>query len=231
MAAGTRGAATRRELRAAAVVLLAVVLLSAVVGALWGVLSPAEQLLVVEPTRGATLTGESVHRFDAVALFAGFGAVSGLLSAVAAWRWRRMRGPIQCLGLLLGSVVGAWVMASLGDAVHSWDNPRPYAPQVGEIVSLPVGLDTVEALIPQPMVAALVLLILAGFSAGEDLGTGWSSPFDESRAQLPDGQPGNPLGPAQSVAPEASGSASAGASTPPGAPPNTASAAPPTPPG
>ncbi|MGI5220187.1 DUF2567 domain-containing protein [Nocardia sp. CA-290969] len=179
---GTRGGA-RRELRAAAVLAAAVVVLSVVAGVVWGLLAPTELVLVVEPGRGATLVGESLHRFDALALFAGAGAVTGVLSAAAAWRWRRMRGPIQLIGLLLGSAAGAWVMAWAGEAVTTWNNPRPDDPPVGQIVALPVGLESPLVLLVQPLTAALVILVLAGLSATEDLGSGFMSPFGESRPQ------------------------------------------------
>ncbi|WP_068038858.1 DUF2567 domain-containing protein [Nocardia speluncae] len=188
---GSRGDAARREhrgggrkeLRAAAVLLAAVVVLSVFAGAVWGLLAPTELVLVVEPGRGATLVGESLHRFDALAIFAGLGAVTGVLSAAAAWRWRRMRGPIQLIGLLLGSVAGAWVMAWVGETINDWDNPRPGDPPVGQIVSLPVGLESPLALLVQPLTAALVILLLAGLSTTEDLGSGFMSPFGESRPQ------------------------------------------------
>lgn len=180
---GTRVAGAVRELRAAGVLLVAVVVVSLLVGGLWGLLAPTERLLVVEPGRGAGLVGESLHRFDAVALFTAAGAVTGLLSAVAAWRYRRMRGPIQFAGLLLGSVAGAWVMSWAGHAVNHWDNPRPVDPPVGRIVALPVDLDGSMALLAQPLVASLVILLLAGLSTTEDLGTGYLSPFGDSRRQ------------------------------------------------
>lgn len=182
--AGRNRAGTRREVRAALVLLLAVVLVSVLVGALWGLLAPTERVLVVEPGRGAALVGESLHRFDATALFAGAGAVTGFLSAVAAWRWRRMRGPLQCAGLLLGSVAGAQLMAWAGNMVATWDNPRPADPPVGQIVALPVELGTQLALVVQPLLAGLVILLLAGLSPAEDLGTGFVSAFGDSRPQL-----------------------------------------------
>ncbi|MFI1461717.1 DUF2567 domain-containing protein [Nocardia carnea] len=182
-AARARRGGARKEMRAAAVLLAAVVVLSVFAGVVWGLLVPTESVLVVEPGRGATLVGESLHRFDALAIFAGLGAVTGVLSAAAAWRWRRMRGPIQLVGLLLGSVAGAWVMAWIGEAVNAWDNPRPDDPPVGQIVSLPVGLESPLALLVQPLTVALVILILAGLSTTEDLGSGFMSPFGDSRPQ------------------------------------------------
>ncbi len=188
-----RWSGARRELRAAVVLLFAVAAASLLAGVIWGVLAPTERVLVVQPGRGAALVGESLHRFDALAVFTGIGAVTGLLSAVGAWRWRRMRGPIQAAGLLLGSAVGAWLMARLGETVNAWDNPRPHDPPVGQIVTLPVELESPLALVVQPLTAALVILLLAGLSTTEDLGTGWTSPFDDSRAQ-PYTDPGHEYG-------------------------------------
>ncbi|WP_084487569.1 DUF2567 domain-containing protein [Nocardia sienata] len=228
--AGRNRAGTRREVRAALVLMLAVVLASALVGALWGLLAPTERVLVVEPGRGAALVGESLHRFDATALFTGAGAVTGFLSAVVAWRWRRMRGPLQSAGLLLGSVAGAWIMAWFGNAVVAWDNPRPHDPPVGQIVALPVELGTQLALVVQPLLAGLVILLLAGLSPAEDLGTGFASAFGDSRPQpyaesegdgvayepVPSGTA--PAHPARAGAPAGLGGDAAGG--PPAAPPS-----------
>ncbi|WP_327114650.1 DUF2567 domain-containing protein [Nocardia sp. NBC_01730] len=162
----------RREMRAAAVIAVAVVVASAVGGVGWGWLAPTERLLVVEPGRGSVLTGESAHQFDAMALFLLAGAVLGLLSAIAAWRWRSARGPLLQIGLLIGSGVGAVVMARLGERVAEWLHPRPHNPPVGQIVALPIELGSTLALIVQPLVASLVMLFLAALSSSADLGTG-----------------------------------------------------------
>lgn len=216
--AGLRWAGARRELRAAVALLLAVAAASLLAGVVWGLLAPTERVLVVEPGRGAALVGESLHRFDALAVFTGVGAVTGLLSAIGAWRWRRMRGPIQTAGLLLGSAAGAWLMARLGETVNAWDNPRPHDPPVGQIVTLPVELESPLALVVQPLTAALVILLLAGLSATEDLGTGCTSPFDDSRAQ-PYTDSGDEYGAHRrepAAEPPAEAAAAAG-TTPPGA--------------
>jgi hypothetical protein len=171
----------RRELRAAVVIVIAVLLLSVLSGVVWGWLAPTEQLLVTQPGRGATLTGESVHQFDAMAIFVCIGAVTGLLSAVGAWRWRAMRGPILQAGLLIGSVVGAIAMSRLGEQVAKWHHPRPHDPPVGQIVVLPTAVGSWLALIVQPLVAALVVLLLAALYPSDDLGTGFGGPYGESR--------------------------------------------------
>ncbi|WP_174184654.1 DUF2567 domain-containing protein [Nocardia barduliensis] len=163
---------SRDEVRAVALAAVAVVVVSAIAGAGWGLLSPTERLLVVEPGRGVALTGESAHQFDALALFVLVGAVLGLLSALAVWRWRSARGPLLQLGLLFGSVVGAVVMAGAGEQVAAWLHPRPHDPPVGQIVALPIELGSSLALIVQPLFASFVMLFLAALSTSEDLGSG-----------------------------------------------------------
>ncbi|RDI49758.1 DUF2567 domain-containing protein [Nocardia mexicana] len=172
--------ARRRELRAVLWVVAAVLLVSAVGGALWGVLAPAEKVLVVEPGRGAALPGESAHRFDAVAIFVCAGAIAGLLSAAAVWRLRRLRGPLLQGGLLAGSLAGAWLMSWVGDQVAGLLHPRPSNPPVQAIVELapaivPSQVTGWTQLMVQPLIASLVVLVLAALSTSEDLGSGAGS--------------------------------------------------------
>jgi hypothetical protein len=174
-------AGVRRELRAALLIVAAVLAFSVLGGVVWGLLAPTEQLLVTQPGRGATLTGESLHQFDAVAIFVCIGAVVGLLSAAGVWRWRGVRGPILQIGLLIGSVVGAYAMSWVGELVAEWNHPRPDNPPVGQIVALPPELGSWLALIVQPLLASLVVLFLAALSPSEDLGTGFSGPIGEMR--------------------------------------------------
>lgn len=183
---GDNPSATVREVRAAAVLLAAVVLLSIVVGAIWGMLAPTRSYLVIEPDRPVPFTGENLHHFDALALFVCAGAATGLLSAVGAWRMRRMRGPIQVVGLVLGSGIGAVVMTWFGEIVAERRNPFPDELRVGEIVTEAPTVETWVALIVQPLTAALVMVFLAALSAGADLGTGFVSAFDDSRPLPPE---------------------------------------------
>ncbi|MFQ6331316.1 DUF2567 domain-containing protein [Nocardia sp. CWNU-33] len=176
-----RAVGMRREVRAAVVVGVAVLLLSVLGGVVWGWLAPTEQLLVVQPGRGSTLTGESVHQFDALAIFVCIGAVTGVLSAVGAWRWRAVRGPIVQVGLLAGSLAGAFAMSWVGEQLTRWQHPRPHDPPVGQIVVLPTEVSSWLALIVQPLLASLVVLFVAALYPSDDLGTGFSGLFGKSR--------------------------------------------------
>ncbi|WP_245839559.1 DUF2567 domain-containing protein [Nocardia donostiensis] len=197
MLPGEGASGLSREVRAAVGAAGAIILASALAGALWGVLAPTVRVLVVEPGREGTLTGESMHRFDAVAIFVCAGAVAGLLSAVGAWRLRRARGPIQQTGVLLGSIAGALVMAGFGEAVARWDNPRPDNPPAGQIVALAPEVGTWAALVVQPLVASLVMLFLAALSTSDDLGTGYLGAIGDSTPVSVAVEPPVPAGYAQ----------------------------------
>ena len=175
-----------RELRTALWIVSAVLVVSLVGGGVWGLLAPTEKLLVVEPGSGAPLTGESNHRFDALAIFACVGLVAALLSATAAWRRRAGRGPIMLAGLLLGSLAGAWLMAWFGERVAGWIHPRPHNPPVRTIVDLAPTVEGWTVLLLQPLLAGLVVLVLSALSTSEDLGSGRSRPVDGLRGTLSD---------------------------------------------
>lgn len=187
----SRPVGVRRELWAAALIAVGVVLINVLGGVVWAFLAPTEQFLVTKaragsvPAKGAALTGESVHQFDALAIFVCIGAVLGVLAAVGVWRWRAVRGPLLQLGLLVGSVAGAYLMAKVGEQVMRWQHPNPYDPPLGQIVQLPVHVGSWLALIVQPLLASLVVLFLAALSVKEDLGTGFSGPFGAARPVRP----------------------------------------------
>ncbi|WP_051024516.1 DUF2567 domain-containing protein [Nocardia aobensis] len=176
----SRGAAAAspapRELRAALWIVAAVLVVSIIGGGVWAMLAPTEKVFVVEPGSGMALTGESAHRFDAVAIFACVGLVTGLLSAAAVWRRRAIRGPIMLVSLLIGSLAGAWVMSWFGEQVARWIHPRSHNPPVHTVVELAPTVEGWTALLLQPLVAGLVVLLLSALSTSEDLGSGRGEP-------------------------------------------------------
>jgi hypothetical protein len=176
----------RSDLRVAAWLTGAVVLVGVVAGVAWGLLAPTEKVLVVDANHGAALTGESAHRFDAMAVFVALAAAAGLLSAVGAWRLaRRSRGPLLEGAVLLGSVVGAGAMVFVGEHVARLLHPRPDHPVLRTIVDVAPTVDGAAGrlatvpilhagpiLVVQPLIASLAVLILAALSTSEDLHTG-----------------------------------------------------------
>ncbi|MBB5917885.1 hypothetical protein BJY24_006797 [Nocardia transvalensis] len=180
----------RRELRAALVVAVAVLVVSALGGVVWGLLAPPEQVVVVDAGRGVALTGESAHRFDAVAIFVCIALVTGLLTAAAAWRVRWVRGPLLQGGLLVGSLAGAWSMAWIGDQVAGALHPHASNPPVHTIVELAAVVSPSQftgwaQLVVQPLMASLVVLVLAALSTSEDLGAGQRDPAASPGGERP----------------------------------------------
>lgn len=139
-------------------------------GAVWAFLAPAVRMLVVTEDRGVVLTTESLHRFDAVAIFVGIGLVLGVLSAVVVWGMRRSRGPGAVAALVLGSTLGAGVAALVGMGIARLRFPAVDSPTVGSIIAAAPGLSTPMVLIVQPLAAALVYLLLVSLSPHDDLG-------------------------------------------------------------
>ncbi|MEC3958529.1 DUF2567 domain-containing protein [Nocardia sp. CDC153] len=180
---GLRVDVVMREVRAAAVVFAALAAVSALAGVVWAYLAPAEQLLVVEPDRGTALTGESMHRFDALAIFVLIGIVLGVVGTAAVWRWRRVRGPILLCGILLGSLAGAFLTKVVGEAVAEQLHTRPKHPAVHTIVEFAPSVEGWAALIAQPLAAAVVVLLLTALSTSDDLGTGEYLPFGGQRPE------------------------------------------------
>ncbi|XGU20464.1 DUF2567 domain-containing protein [Rhodococcus sp. 3Y1] len=77
------------------------------------------------------MTGESLHQFDASAVFIWLALIVGVLSAVAAWLARLSRGPYALGGLIVGSVAGTGLMALVGSGVTKLRFPTADNPAVG----------------------------------------------------------------------------------------------------
>lgn len=166
----TRPKADRAEVRFAARVVVGVVAAGAIAGIVWGLLAPAQHFLVVSGGGAVSLTGESVHQFDAVALFLCLGLIVGVLSAVAVWTRRALRGVVPFLGLLVGSLVGAATTAVVGLGVVGLRFPSLTDLEIGQIVAATPGLGTALALIAQPLAASVVYAGLVAFSPDPHLG-------------------------------------------------------------
>ncbi|GAA4480605.1 hypothetical protein GCM10023094_27430 [Rhodococcus olei] len=168
--AARRRRTSRAEVRSAARVVVGVVVVSALAGIAWGLLVPAQHFLVVSGGGAVSLTGESDHQFDAVALLMCLGVILGVLAAVAVWTRRAVRGVPQLIGLLIGSAVGAAASALVGLGVAQLRFPTPDDVEIGRIVAATPGLGTTTALVVQPLVATLTYLLLVSLSPDPALG-------------------------------------------------------------
>ncbi|MGU3431448.1 DUF2567 domain-containing protein [Actinomycetes bacterium M1A6_2h] len=147
----------------------AVVVVSALAGVVWGILAPTEHLMVVEENRGILLTGESAHRFDALALFVCMSIGLGVVIGIGSWFAKAARGPAMTIALIASSLVGTVVAAGVGLAVGRWRHPHVTSPPVGDVVSFAPGLSTPVAVLAQPLVVALIVVVLASLSRSDDL--------------------------------------------------------------
>lgn len=150
-------------------VVVAAAVLGVIGGVVWGLLAPAEHFVVVEPGRGAALTGESLHRFDSLALFVCIALVSAVVLPVAFWTWRCKRGPVLYLGLLIGSAVGSAITLGIGVWIAGLIDPRPEDPSVGTVVAVAPGVESPLALVVGPLVVSLVVVLLAAMSPHDNL--------------------------------------------------------------
>ncbi|MFE4502469.1 DUF2567 domain-containing protein [Rhodococcus sp. NPDC056743] len=174
----------RIRLRTALLIGCSSAAVSALVGVLWAYLAPAEHLLVVSEGRGIALTGESLHQFDAVAIFVLLALILGVLTGVAAWLARLSRGPYALGGLIVGSALGTALMAAVGTGVAKLRFPAVDNPAVGEIIARAPGIGTLLVLIVQPLTACIMTLILVALSPYDDLGVADHADDAEAEADV-----------------------------------------------
>lgn len=148
-------AATARTASVRGLVILAaaVLTLGGVLGVVWSQLAPGQRFVVIDARTLATLPTESEHVFVDAALFVVLGVVGGVLSAVAAWRWRRARGPAVLLVLAGASVFAALLAHVVGLALAVQPDSRGAPP--GTVLDAAPQLRTWLVLLGQPLGAAL----------------------------------------------------------------------------
>ncbi|MGN2640286.1 DUF2567 domain-containing protein [Nocardia takedensis] len=186
-----REGGVRGELWGCALIVLVTTAVSILAGVAWGLLAPGQQALVVQSGRQVLLPGESVHDFDALAIFACTGGMLGALTAVGAWRLRSVRGPLVQIGVLVAAFAGAFGMRAFGELVAQLRYPVVENAAAGQIVDRAPELGSALALLAQPLVASLVMLFLAALSPREDLGTGYIGPIGATRPVPPYGPNGS----------------------------------------
>src|SRR6185369_9491282 len=174
----TQYRATPRDLLLEVVTALVVAALLTGLGAglahVWSAISPrvvlemtADGPVYTQPNPEGYVAGESVYLMMTVGV--------GILSAIAVWLLaRKRRGPIVLVGLAIGSVAGAALMAWLGSRVGLGEYQRLLtdAP-VGKHFEVPVKVRSAiidlgafkiqGAVLIQAMLAVAVYTLLAGF--------------------------------------------------------------------
>lgn len=174
--------------RAATVVVAALTVTGALVGALWSWLAPPIHG-VVALTRGGErvhvyLGSESDHFFTAAFMLVGLLAVLAVVSAVALWQWQAHRGPVLVGALALGSAAAAAAASGVGAALAHWRfgtvdiAGAPVTPdhRVHYVVEAPpvffghTPLQIAATLLFPAAIAALVYALIAVSTARDDLG-------------------------------------------------------------
>lgn len=160
------------DLRGAAVMAAILGALGGPVGLLWAWLAPHA----------------TAARSDGVAVYVGFnnevfiasdatlglmGVVIGVVAGVAGYLWRSKRGPWMAVGLAIGGAAGSLLAAFVGHQIGlSTFNRLINEAQAGVQFSVPVVVRAQGVLLLEPLVAALVYVVTAGWSKYGDLRRG-----------------------------------------------------------
>jgi hypothetical protein len=162
----------RRSLAAGVGVAVAIVVLGALLGLLWGWVAPS--VPVVKLADGSiVVTDPSPEQYIAAdGWFTLLGLGFGLIVTIAAWLvMRRDRGPFLLLGIVGGAfLAGRWVAPVVGEllgrgAYQEW---REVAAQGATYLAPPQVQSLGPKLVPA-FIAAVVLTLLAGWSNDPDL--------------------------------------------------------------
>ncbi|MCW4355561.1 DUF2567 domain-containing protein [Hoyosella sp. YIM 151337] len=153
-------------------VILAVCVVAGLTGAVtWGFLAPSARYVVTQEGQ-ALLPGANLHLFDSLAIFIGITSIAGLVCGALVWSMRSRRGPLTVVMLVGASGLGSALAAIGGGLIAEWRVPDPTHDGAAMIVAIPAEMTVWQALIFQPLVAALVYFFAAGISPDADLGTG-----------------------------------------------------------
>ena len=168
----------RADLLPALRVLCVVAMLGLPLGWLWSRLAPAEIVSVVAGRRageiGLTpLLGQSEHRFDAMAAFVLFGLAAGVLTGVALWLVRSLRGPVVLIGAVLGSLAAAWFAMRIGLWLAGWRYPLGDF-RLGDVVTRAPVLASAWVIVVQPFGVAVAYSLAVSWHGSDDLGRGSS---------------------------------------------------------
>lgn len=110
--------------RAVVMVIAALAVAGALLGALWTFLAPGVHGVVALTRSGervhAYLGGESDHFFTSAFMFVGLLVVMAVVAAVAVWQWAAHRGPVMVAALATGCGVATAVAAGVGAALAHW---------------------------------------------------------------------------------------------------------------
>lgn len=176
------------RLQAVLIVITALAVAGALLGALWAWLAPAIHGVVALSRSGerlrAYLGSESDHFFTSAFMFSGLLVVLAVVSAVALWQWRAHRGPVLVGALAAGCAAAAATAAGVGALLVHWRYgtvdiaAAPVTPEhrVHYVVEAPpvffghTPLQIAATILFPAAMAALVYALLAVSTPRDDLG-------------------------------------------------------------
>ncbi len=131
--------------------------------------------------------------------------VLGIVVAVLVWRIPRDRGVGVLLGMALGMLVLSIVAWQVGEAIGAGSSAAEQA-QLGAIVTPPLQLRAIPALIFGPFLATLTYLVMVSFVRRDDLRRTPTNAVSSGWPELP-AEPAAPGPPAARTEPSAPGGA------------------------
>lgn len=152
------------DLRAAAWIVGALVVVGALLGLLWQWVSPRTVGLVLPG--GGIVPDETEGFVGADGWFAGLTLGVGVVAAVVVWSRRAWRGPVAVVALAVGGLAGATATALVGRLTGGGRSSGP----VNTVIRLPVSVHALGLLCLQAAGAVLVYGLLVAFAARDDLG-------------------------------------------------------------
>jgi hypothetical protein len=159
------------QLRTALLVVLALAVAGAALGAVWEWWSPPGPFAIVYGN--GTQPDETEAWAAADGRFAAIVAAVGLVAGVVVWRLHRARGPYAVLGLAAGGIAGAELTKLVGHLLRRSTHTFTCYPASGPTSCtdhLPLTLHMTGLLFVEPALAILVYGLLVAFAHHDDLG-------------------------------------------------------------
>lgn len=162
----------RRHMQWAMVgIVIALIIIGLVQALVWARIAPGIQYKVFANGSYSAVPTANYHSFVAVALFVLSGAVLGLISAVAVWRIRALRGSVILVTLTAASVLGAVVAYLVAPLFTSGIDPATVGATGSEsLVTSAPSLVTFLVVVAQPLAACITYTFLAAWDGRADLG-------------------------------------------------------------
>ena len=180
----------RSRRNAAVIVVVALAICGAGLGALWAWIAPPIHTITALTRSGervdAFLGTEADNLFVAAAMMTGLLSMLAIVSAVLVWQWRPYRGPVLVTALWIGQVAAGAAAAGVGAALAHWrygtpdhqgvaltqENRVHYFTEAPGVFAGHGPLQIAVTLLLPAALAALVYSLLAVATPRDDLG-GW----------------------------------------------------------